>query len=182
MGMMDVILIICFLLGFYTGYRRGFILQAVHLVGFIVAYVVAYRYFRDVAPMLETWVPYPFHDQEVVSGFWVEMMQIETLFYSAIAFALLFFSTKFILMLIGHLLTMIARLPVLNFANRWLGGILGFVGAFIVTFVLVHVMLFIPWQTGQDSLTDSAVATWMLDKGSFLSDQMKESWNTRSEI
>lgn len=178
MNTLDLIIIGFFIVGVLMGYRRGFILQAIHLIGFFVAYIVAYRYFDKLSPVLKTWVPYPLMDEEVSNSFWLQMFDVEGMFYSALSFALLFFGTKILLHLVGRLLHLIALLPGLNIANRSLGGALGFVEVFVILFVLVHVMLFLPWETGQMWLSESQIALWMTEQTPFLKDQLQELWKT----
>lgn len=180
MSAMDLVIVILFAAGVVIGFRRGFILQAVHLIGFLVAYIVAYRYFDQVSPMLKTWLPYPL-TEEAGSSLWLQMIDVEGMYYAAIAFGLLFFGTKIALQIIGRLLHVITLLPGLNIANRALGGVLGFIEVSIIIFVIVHVMLFIPWSTGQMWLSESVIGTWMTEQTPFVSNQLQELWKTRSE-
>jgi uncharacterized membrane protein required for colicin V production len=176
MSTVDLIIIGLFIVGVLMGYRRGFILQVVHLVGFFVAYIVAYRYFDDFSPVLKTWVPYPLMDEEVGNSFWSQMFDVEGMFYSALSFAILFFGTKILLQLVGRLLHLIALLPGLNMANRSLGGVMGLVEVFVILFVVVHVMLFLPWETGQMWLHESQIALWMTEQTPYLKDQLQDLW------
>ena len=57
--MIDLAILLILAIGFIIGLRRGFILQIIHLTGFIAAFIVSYLYFDDLAPKLELWVPYP---------------------------------------------------------------------------------------------------------------------------
>lgn len=177
MNMLDLIVIILFLLGIWRGYRRGFILQVVHLVGFIIAYMVAFRYLHEISPILEEWIPYPFHDQKVVKPLWMQLVDTEKMFYSAISFALLFFGTKIALQIVAHLLNLIALLPGLNMANRWLGVTLGFLEVFIIVFIGVHILLFIPWETGQNMLNESVIGLWMTEYTPFVSEYFQNLWD-----
>lgn len=180
MSIMDLVILIAFVAGLVVGFRRGFILQAVHLIGFLVAYIVAYRYFDKLSPMLKTWLPYPL-SEEAGSSLWLQMIDVEGMYYAAIAFALLFFGTKIALQIIGRLLHVITLLPGLNIANRSLGGILGFIEVTLIIFVIVHVMLYIPWQTGQLWLSESIIGSWMTEQTPYVSSQLQEIWKTRSE-
>lgn len=180
MSIMDLVILIAFVAGLVVGFRRGFILQAVHLIGFLVAYIVAYRYFDKLSPMLKTWLPYPL-SEEAGSSLWLQMIDVEGMYYAAIAFALLFFGTKIALQIIGRMLHVITLLPGLNIANRSLGGILGFIEVTLIIFVIVHVMLYIPWQTGQLWLSESIIGSWMTEQTPYVSSQLQEIWKTRSE-
>jgi uncharacterized membrane protein required for colicin V production len=180
MSLMDLVIVILFIAGVVIGFRRGFILQAIHLIGFLVAYIVAYRYFDQVSPMLKTWLPYPL-TEETGSSPWLQVIDVEGMYYAAIAFALLFFGTKIALQVVGRCLHLITLLPGLNIANRSLGGILGFLEVTIIIFVIAHVLLFIPWSTGQIWLSESVIGSWMTEQSPYVSNQLQEIWKTRSE-
>ncbi|KMJ55623.1 membrane protein, partial [Bacillus sp. LL01] len=57
--MLSLLLLLLLFMSFFIGRRRGFILQLIHLVGFIVALYVAYKYYQDVATYIQLWIPYP---------------------------------------------------------------------------------------------------------------------------
>jgi len=57
--MLDLIILIILGFGFLIGLKRGFILQIVHLTGFIIAFIIAYLYYDQLAPKLTLWVPFP---------------------------------------------------------------------------------------------------------------------------
>ena len=59
--MLDLIIIFLFIMGLIVGIRRGFIMQIVHLSGFIAAFVVAYMFYADLAPKLKLWKRRVFH-------------------------------------------------------------------------------------------------------------------------
>ena len=47
--MVSLIIILILIFGFFRGLKRGFILQLMHLAGFIIAFIVAALYFRELA-------------------------------------------------------------------------------------------------------------------------------------
>ncbi len=49
MKMVNMAIIILLVLGFLNGKRKGFILQAVHITGFVIASAVAYILYDDLA-------------------------------------------------------------------------------------------------------------------------------------
>jgi uncharacterized membrane protein required for colicin V production len=181
MSTFDLIILILFAAGSLMGFRRGFILQAVHLLGFFIAYLVAHRYFDQFSPFLQSWIPYPFEDHQVNQPFIKRLIDTEKMFYSALSFALLFFGTKFGLQIIGNLLHMIALLPGLNLANRTLGGLLGFIEVFIIVFIIVHVLGFLPWETGQDWLNHSTVAMWITESTPSITNHIQELWDPQEQ-
>lgn len=169
MNTVDIVILCLWIIGFFIGYKRGLIRQAIHLVGFIVAIIIAFAFNSSLADILEKVIPYPFTQTEGLSTLML-LVDVERMFYKAIAFAILFFGTKLLLNIIGHLLTAIASLPGLKQINRLLGGVLGFLQSFIVLFVLVHLLVFIPWQPGQQWVQESSIAFWMTNQTSLVPD------------
>ncbi|UOY94252.1 CvpA family protein [Ectobacillus sp. JY-23] len=171
--MIDLLIIALLLLGFIVGLKRGLILQAVRLIGFIAAYFVAYMYCDDVAPILREVIPYPLTTSAPV---WLEEGGVEEVFYRGIAFVILFFVTKISLSLIGHLLNMFAQIPVLKQANALGGAVLGVVEIYIVLFVLILIGTLLPIQEVQASIEQSALCQIIADNTPVLSDKVKELW------
>jgi len=163
----DLIILIIILAGLLMGYRRGFVLQVVHLLGFFIAYFVAYRFFREFAPYLETVVPLPYSDQQVGQNSVWQWLNLEPMFYSALAFAILFFGTKIAIKLVGRLINIVAMLPILNFANRWLGAVLGIVEVLLILLVVLHIVLFLPWETAHHWLKESTFVYVMVQTTPF---------------
>ncbi|MFS8631063.1 MAG: CvpA family protein, partial [Bacillales bacterium] len=48
--MLSLAIIIILIFGFLVGLKRGFILQVIHLTGSIIAFLVAYIKYDDLAP------------------------------------------------------------------------------------------------------------------------------------
>ena len=84
-NMIDIIIILLLVMGLFLGLKRGFVLQLVKLTSFIIAYLVAYWYCKDLAPTLEKFIPYPFGKGVSVPE-WIDANNIEAVFYQAIAF------------------------------------------------------------------------------------------------
>src|SRR5690625_3031109 len=121
------ILIIAFLIfGLLMGLRSGFILQVLHLSGFIISFMIAALNYKKLSPKLSLWIPYPELSSDST---WVQILQslpLETGFYNGIAFVLIFLASKIVLQIIASMLDFIAELPILNSLNRLLGAVLGF--------------------------------------------------------
>src|SRR5690625_3314138 len=113
--MITFLLIIVLLFGFLMGLKRGFILQMLHLIGFIVSFVVASLYFRKLADQLSLWIPYPELGDDKVWAVFLNSMPLENAFYNAIAFAIIFFLTKIVFQVIATLLYFFAIILVISF-------------------------------------------------------------------
>jgi uncharacterized membrane protein required for colicin V production len=174
--MLDLILFILLVGGFLIGLKRGFIMQLIHLIGFIAAYIVAYIYYDDLAPKINLWVPYPATSSESSISLLLDSISLEEAYYNAIAFAILFFAVKIILQIVGSMLDFLAHLPVLHFANRWLGGLLGFVEVYLIVFILLYIATLVPIEAFQAYYEKSWIAKGMVENTPVFSNTVKELW------
>lgn len=160
------------------GLKRGFILQLMHLVGFIISFIVASLYFRKLASHLSLWIPYPELNNDSTWALFLNSMPLENAFYNAIAFALIFFVTKIILQIIASMLDFVANLPVLRSLNKILGAVLGFVEVYFITFIILFILALLPVEAIQVRIKSSFLATLIVEHTPFLSKAMKNLWFT----
>lgn len=174
--MVDLFLLLVLVIGFFIGFRRGFILQVVYFVGFIAAIIVAYLYSDDLAPFLKLWVPFPAPSRESAFSILFKSFDVEAVFYRAIAFAVLFFGTKIILHIVGSMLNFLADLPILRTINGWLGGALGLVEVYLVVFIILYLGALTPIEPVQSIMSDSVLAKGIIEHTPIVSGKIKELW------
>jgi len=174
--MVDVALLFILFTGFMIGLKRGFILQFIHMTGFIVAFIVAYMNYEKLVPTLKLWIPYPtFGDPETIKMLF-ESAHLDEAYYRAMAFAILFFATKIVMQIIGSMLDFVAQLPLLRSMNRWAGGALGFVEVYLLLFLVLYVGALIPVEAVQTKLQHSFMASFIVKHTPFFSDMLKQMW------
>ncbi|MCL6586283.1 MAG: CvpA family protein [Anoxybacillus sp.] len=174
--MVDVALLFILFTGFMIGLKRGFILQFIHMTGFIVAFIVAYMNYEKLVPTLKLWIPYPtFGDPETIKMLF-ESAHLDEAYYRAMAFAILFFATKIVMQIIGSMLDFVAQLPLLRSMNRWAGGALGFVEVYLLLFLILYVGALIPVEAVQTKLQHSFMASFIVKHTPFFSDMLKQMW------
>ncbi|MDZ5712413.1 CvpA family protein [Jeotgalibacillus haloalkalitolerans] len=179
--MLDLLLFILLLAGFLIGLRRGFILQLIHMIGFIISFFLAYRYYEQLAPKLVLWVPYPAFDTDSQLNLIAESVNLEDSYYRIIAFAIIFFAAKIVMQLIGSMFDSVAQFPMLRPLNIVGGGLMGFIEMYIVLFVLIYIAAMIPMGMIQNTLADSWIAAFILEHTPVFSEQVKDWWlETRS--
>ncbi|WP_071460324.1 CvpA family protein [Bacillus massilinigeriensis] len=174
--MLDIILLILLLAGFLIGLKRGFVLQSIHMTGFILAFIVATLYCVKLGEKLTLWIPYPNADSYPAAGLVLGSEAVEQGFYRAIAFAIIFFGIKIVLQIIGSMLDFVAHLPVVKTVNIWAGGILGFAEVYVIAFILLYISALLPLEAIQVPLQDSFLAEGMVKHTPLLSSQLKELW------
>ncbi|WML46406.1 CvpA family protein [Neobacillus sp. PS3-40] len=174
--MLDLAIIILLIMGFFIGLRRGFILQLIHLTGFIIAYVVANIYYVQLAPKLTLWIPYPNFGNNATLKLFTSNGNMEDSFYRAVAFVIIFFAVKILLQIIGTMLDFIAHLPILRLLNVWAGGFLGFCEVYLILFILLYIAALIPMDVVQHPLENSFLASEIVKHTPILSQHIKHLW------
>lgn len=176
--MISIIILLVLIFGFFMGLKRGFILQMMHLLGFVISFIVATLYFRKLASHLSLWIPYPELGDDKIWAVFLNSMPLENAFYNAIAFAIIFFVTKIMLQIIASMLDFLANLPVLRHLNKLLGAILGFVEVYFIIFIVLFILALLPVETVQLKIQGSFVAKIIIEHTPFLSKAVESLWFT----
>ncbi|WP_409302070.1 CvpA family protein [Peribacillus sp. SCS-155] len=174
--MLDLAILAILILGFLIGLRRGFILQLIHLTGFIAAFVIAYLYYDELAPKLKLWIPYPSLGNSSAIKMIFDGTGLDHAYYNAISFAIIFFAAKIIWQMIGSMLDFIAHLPILKQINRWAGGILGFIEVYLIMFIVLYIAALLPVEQVQGPISNSVLASAIIEKTPLLSGMVKDLW------
>ena len=175
--MVSLLLLFILFMSFISGYRRGLILQLVHLAGIIVSLVVAYLFYQDVAEWIRLIIPFPQLSDDAELELLSETYSMELVYYNGIAFIGLFIITKIVTHIIGSMFQFLAHLPVLHTLNRWAGAVIGFAEGLIILVIVVHLAALIQWDFLQAALQDSSVAQWIFEYTPILSNLLRE-WFT----
>ncbi|MEW9699717.1 CvpA family protein [Paenibacillus sp. SI8] len=176
MNTLDYVLLAIIALGLLLGYFRGFIAQIVSLSGFILAYLIAFYFYRDFAPLLRNAVALPTYQNYQKYEFIVKGLNLDTYILNAIAFAVLFFGVKFALVFIGRGLNLIAKVPGLNFINRWTGALLGLAEALLIIIIAVNVITIVPSDGMQKLLGNSLIAPYCINELPNIAGKLQELW------
>jgi uncharacterized membrane protein required for colicin V production len=179
--MLDIIILLALLIGLFVGAKRGLIVQLIHMIGFIVALVVAYTYYKPLAEKFVLWIPYPTVDSSSRLTFAIDKLDLDQTFYQLIAFALIFFVIKFALQLVASMFDFLTYLPVLGFISKITGAILGFIEFYVLLFILIYVVALLPIAPFQSLIENSSLAESMLTKTPFISETVKNWWYIYTE-
>lgn len=174
--MLDIALLVLLIIGFFTGLRRGLIMQLLHLTGDIIAYFAAYTYCNQLASKLAMWIPYPNFGGNASLKLLTGSPNLEAAFYHWLAFIIIFVIVKIILRFIARTLHTIAQLPILKQLNIWAGGILGFCEVYLILFILLYIAALIPSAAIQNTLDHSMLAGAIVNHTPVLSQQLKQLW------
>ncbi len=174
--MLDLIIIILFISGLFIGFRRGLILQIIHLTGFIIAFIVAKMYGNELADKLVLWVPYPNFGGDAPMDLLFNSGNLENAYYRGIAFVIIFFAVKILLQIIGSMLEFIAHLPLLKQMNTLAGGFLGFIEVYLIIFIVLYIGALFPIEFIQNAIHNSLLAEGIVKHTPLLSQDIKELW------
>ncbi|MCS7460791.1 CvpA family protein [Paenibacillus doosanensis] len=167
--------------GIVLGYYRGLVSQVVSVAGLIIAYVVAFAFYKEVSPWIAGALSLPAYESYRNFEFLIKGMHLDTYMYNAIAFALLLFGVKFALGIVGRVLNWIALTPGLKSMNQWSGALLGMAEASVLLVIAVQVMTVIPNDTVQDLLKGSQSAPYILNALPAVSDKLHELWQQQTK-
>ncbi len=174
--MLNLILLIILLAGFVVGARRGLILQLVHLSGFVAAYVIAYKYSGQLAPHLQLWVPYTQNSTADTFFSAIKGLNLETSFYQAVAFVVIFLAVKIVWQIVGSMLDFLADLPILRSFNRLFGALFGFAEIYLVVFILLYIGALTPYMQIDQYVNHSSVAQFMIQNTPGFSQKIQHLW------
>jgi uncharacterized membrane protein required for colicin V production len=162
--------------GIILGYYRGFIAQIISLAGFFIAYIIAFKFYRELTPVLHKWINLPSYESYQTYGFLVEGLNLDTYIFNALSFAILFFGTKLSLSVVGRLLNLIAKFPGINFLNRWSGALLGAAEAILIVIIAVNVLTIMPSEPLHELVVGSRIAPYLINDLPSIAGKLQELW------
>ncbi|WP_391202369.1 CvpA family protein [Psychrobacillus sp. L4] len=174
--MLDILILILLIAGFFTGAKRGLVLQLIHMTGFIIALIVSYTYYKPLAEKFVLWIPFPAVTAGSKLTIAVESLDLDQTFYRIIAFALIFMVVKFALHLLASMFDFLKYLPILGFISNMIGAVLGFIEFYFILFVLLYVFALLPIDLIQNLISKSSLTSWILNHTPILSEAVKSWW------
>lgn len=176
--MLTIILIVALLLGFYTGYRRGLALQLIRLVGYIITFILATRYYQPLAEIVEMLIPFPSIQPDTSLTFYDEATSffLDDAFYHVITFILIgiigWLATNFLSLLFNKIM----YYDFLNHLNAIGGGVINALITYVIIFFFFFVLSLIPIEFIQQQFVDNPIAYNVVANTPFFSDFAAETW------
>lgn len=174
--MLSIILLLGILISIIVGVRRGFILQAIHMVGFFIAFIAASIFYSKVSTKLIMWVPFPSGGSSTGLKLLFNEKGLEAAYYNAISFFLIFIIVKITLQIVASLFDFLASFPLLKQFNHLLGGVLSFIEFYIITLIIITIFAMVPVATIQNSIQGSFVAKQMILHTPLISSIIEAMW------
>lgn len=177
---LNAIILILIISSFFKGFYSGFIRQAIILIGYVLAVVVASMYYDKLAPHLN-FIPHPNFDsasETAVTSQLFDALQNADVYYNVLAFVIIFIVAIIIVGMIASFSRGVTKIPVLRQLNGLLGAILGAISSYITIFVLLYFAALFPVSWLMEAINDSSIAEWMMQNTPILSGQFID-WVTK---
>ena len=176
--MLTLLILFVLAIGFYTGAKRGFILQILYSVGYFISYLVAKSNYKALAAHLELYIPYPSATEETKLVFFNQeiVLDLDQAFYAATAFLMILFIGWLIVRFIAIFAHGLTFLPILKQADWVAGGVLSMVVLYIGLFLVLNAVSMIPMDAIQNQFESSGLAKFMVKDTPVLSKQIYDLW------
>ncbi|MBS4749925.1 MULTISPECIES: CvpA family protein [unclassified Granulicatella] len=176
--MVNIVILLVLAIGVYSGARRGLILQAVHMAGYVVTLLIASTFYSSLSKTLEMIVPYP--SDTTASAFslynLLKNVQFDKTFYNALAYVVILFIGWVITRIVAATLNKLSRIIVIKQLNTLGGAILGFVCNWIGLYFLFTLLSVVPIQSIQDVFSGTSFATFIVQHTPIISDIIMKTW------
>ncbi|MEI5995548.1 CvpA family protein [Candidatus Enterococcus mansonii] len=176
--MLTLLILLLLAIGFYTGARRGLILQALYTFGYLCSYLVAKNYYKSLASHLELYIPYPSPTAETKLVFFKQelTLDLDQAFYGAVAFLLILIAGWLIVRLLAIFAHGLVFVPVLKQANWLAGGFISFLVIYIGIFLVLSTLSMLPVDAIQNQFKNSGFARFIVQDTPIFSKQIYHLW------
>jgi len=160
--------------GFWRGYRRGLVLQALTTIGYLAVWLIA----RVVAQPLASGISGMFSGgtQLNQSAGTVAANDAGAFFLNGLVFSSILTIGYFIVRHFARRVNRITRIPVLHQVNALLGGTINLVIRYVVVFIILNLLILLPIDSFQRRYDTAPVAQWIVKKTPGLSTEIHHWW------
>ena len=178
--MLSLLILFILLIAFFSGARRGFAMQVVYTIGYVLSFFAAQHFYKQLGRHLELYIPYPavtstskmvFFDQAI-------SFRLDEAFYAGVAFLLILLAGALITRFIGIFAHSLTYVPVLRQLDWLAGGVLSVVVAYVTIFLLLSLLTLVPVDFIQNQFSGNSLARFIVEKTPLLSDKIHDLWVT----
>lgn len=176
--MIGLFILLILTLAFYSGYRRSFALQLIYSGGFVVAFLVAKKYYEIWGEKLSLYVPYlsVSPDTKMVFFDQQESFDLDKSFYAGLAFLIFLLLGYLIVKFVGILASSLRYQQLIPSVDGIVAGILNMVTAYVWIFLLFKLLTLIPIASIQNLFEVGSLPRWIVEKSPFLADYFQRIW------
>ncbi|MFW5981044.1 MAG: CvpA family protein, partial [bacterium] len=132
------------------GYHKGFIRQTSTIIGILLALLLSMNYYLDFIPVVESFIT------------------VSSELYQFISFAILFIAVNIFVHMLGMIFKRVMDVLFLKPIDHAAGAVLGLAKGFIVSYLLVLMLSYIPYAFLADNISQSIIAVRILDMTPFI--------------
>ncbi|PKM81378.1 MAG: hypothetical protein CVU88_03955 [Firmicutes bacterium HGW-Firmicutes-13] len=138
MNWLDTVFIIILILSFFSGLKKGLVLQLINLFAFIVSWYLAINWGSVVGTQLSTF----FNLDTLIDNFgFIHLKEYVIIFLGVIT---VLFLTGIVFAVLGRMLNFLARIPVIKSFNALFGGAVGLVKGILSIMIITILLYFLP--------------------------------------
>lgn len=179
MNIIDIGIILILIMSAIVGWKKGVIKETVSLVGIIIVFVIAYTFKESLGNILCKYLPF-FHFSGNIKG----LVSLNILIYQLLAFfiiySVLYALYQLILKISGVLQKIVNFTIILALPSKIGGAIVGAIGAYIVIFAVLMIVL-VPFKNIK-LISESNMINNIVHKTPILSNYTKDITNTINSI
>ncbi|MGX7148703.1 CvpA family protein [Enterococcus ureasiticus] len=176
--MLTLLILLLFAIGFYTGARRGLILQVLYTFGYLCSYFIARTYYKSLASHLELFIPYPSPTADTKLVFFKQelTLDLDQAFYGAVAFLLILAVGWLVVRFLAIFAHGLVFVPVLKQANWLAGGLISLIVVYIGVFLVLSTVSMLPVDSVQNQFKNSGLARYIIKDTPIFSKQIYNLW------
>jgi len=176
--MLAILLLLIFVYAYYAGYRRGFALQLLYTVGYLISYAVAANFYRQLSDKIELWIPFPnpqidsnmlFFDRDT-------SFILSRAFYAGVAFVLIYIVGCIVVRFLGLLAHKLNDIAIFGTANRILGGAFSVFVVYLTVLMVLILGSMVPMDSIQEHLHGDILTRAMIERTPFFSGNLRNLW------
>lgn len=171
---MTLILLLILLIGLVVGYRRGAVLQLLHLIGTISALVIASLNYEALGSRFYLVMPYPSTAQTNPNSVLSGIDSLEYAYYYMFAFFIIFVISKIVIQIIVSGFDYLQQVTSSGLFSSIAGTVLGLIETVYVLVVLLFFAATIPFYPIQEGLAASGLASFIMEHTFIISDKLIE--------
>lgn len=166
------------LMGTYSGYRRGLVLQLILTLGFVISYYFAGKYFSELSEYLQLMIPYPTASLNESFVFYSDTLglRLDEAFYNGASFLAILFIGWLLTRIVGGLAQGVKYLPLIRQVNSLGGAVLGAATSYIGIFLILFILTMLPIDFIQNQFANSGLAKLIIVHTPALSEQIYQWW------
>lgn len=176
--MLTIIILLILAYSFYTGFRRGLIMQAIQLLGYIITFILATKFYEPLSRYVEMVIPFPSIQQSSNLVFYNEAQSflVDQAFYRAITFLVIWLIGWLVTKFLAVFFTRITYYEILSHVNHIGGGLVNVLITFVMIYIFLFILSLIPMEFIQQQFVDNPVAYRIVSDTPLLSNWAMETW------